>query len=57
MRNEMQQIRILSEQLDNVTDPREKERIQEEIWALEEEMEFSDEREYKANHGSKFLDY
>lgn len=56
MRNEMQMLRVLTNQLDKATDPEEKERIQEEIWELEEEMELADEMEYKASHNRYFED-
>lgn len=56
MRNEMQNIKILSELLDKTIDPVERERIQDEIWALEEDMEFDDDLEYKINHHNKFID-
>lgn len=57
MRNNMQQIRFLSEQLDKAIDPPERERIQEEIWELEEEMELVDEFQYKSNHANKYLEF
>lgn len=57
MRDKMQQIRYLSQQLDNVSDPEERERIQDEIWLLEEEMEIEQEAEYKGLHGRSSVDW
>lgn len=57
MRNEMQQIKILSELLDKTTDQHERERIQDEIWLLEEEIAEYEEMEYKSNRSNKFIDY
>ena len=57
MRDRMQQIRYLSQQLENTVDPDEVERIQEEIWILEEEMELEQESEYKGNHNRSNYDW
>lgn len=53
----MQRLKILSEALDQLgpEDVEDRERIQEEIWNLEEEMEFVENMEYKNNHISKKL--
>lgn len=49
----MQQIRFLSEQLKKINDPDEREKIQDEIYTLEELLEIEEEMEYKNNHSSK----
>lgn len=58
MRNAMQRLRTLTEALDNLDPSQEEERekIQEEIWELEEEMEFNDEHEYRMNHNKKYIE-
>lgn len=50
MRNNMQQIKKLVDEMNNTADGEEREAIQEEIWLLEEEMEYNDDEEYKARH-------
>ena len=50
MRNEMQQLLQLSKLLEQTTDPEERERIKEDIFNLEMEMEEYDDYEYKSNH-------
>ena len=50
MRNNMQHIRQLIDALNNTPDGEEREIIQEEIWLLEEEMEYNEDEEYKARH-------
>lgn len=57
MRNEMQQIRQLSELLDKTSDPDERDRIQDEIFELEEYLESMDDYEYKIQHHSKNYEY
>jgi hypothetical protein len=57
MRDKMQQIRHLSKQLENATTDQDMERIQEEIWRLEEEMEFEQESEYKDYHNRSKFDW
>lgn len=50
MRNEMQRLRQLSNQLNNATDPDEINRIQEEIWEIESEMELYEDLQYDEYH-------
>jgi hypothetical protein len=57
MRDKMQQIRYLSQQLENAVDADEIERIQEEIWALEEEMEIGQDFEYRGHHNRSNFDW
>lgn len=57
MRDKMQQIRHLSQLLDNANDAEEIERIQEEIWLLEEEMEMEQEAEYSGHHNRSNFDW
>lgn len=49
----MQRLRTLTNQLKNETDPEEIERIQDEIWEIEEAMNTYDDMEYKSNHSPK----
>ena len=46
----MQRIRQLLVALDGTDDQDEQDEIQEEIWALEEAMEFNENEEYKERH-------
>lgn len=56
MRNEMQMLKVLTNQLDKETDPEERDRIQEEIWTLEEEMEHAAAMQYKELHNRYYED-
>lgn len=50
MRNEMQQLTQLTQLLNQTTDPDERERIEEEIFNLETDLEESDDYDYRVNH-------
>jgi hypothetical protein len=57
MRNEMQQIRMLSELLETTDDPNEIEKLEAEIADLEDALEIMADNEYKTHHNSRYLDY
>ena len=56
MRNNMQRIKELAAMLDTIKDEDTKDLIQEELWMLEEEMEYCDDEEYKSRHFNKSHD-
>jgi hypothetical protein len=57
MRNEMQKLLQLTQALEKATDPDERDRLEEEIFNLEMEMEDYDDNQYRTNHHQKFSDF
>lgn len=53
MRNEMQQLKQLTELLDQITDPEERDKIQDEIYLIEESMEMLDDYDYRSHQSPK----
>lgn len=57
MRVNMQRIKQLVELLDNTDDESERESIQDEIWTLEEELEYEEGEVYKSRHTGDSYEY